>query len=174
MSFNVGVFVVFKFVILFVLLLLVFGQAEGTINKIRPTKTEESSQRSQYSVIGGSLEGRLVAYPYLPPGWEFPTKEQGGGENVVSLRRYLWFPNPLSSPEVFVVVREPSSFQLVLLDEAGRLMEELEFRGIDTGVYVFTLKEPKLPVSPCSIRLMLDGVPAGEVDSRTHRSSYRW
>ena len=150
-----------------------FSQTPSTI-EARPEYPEGSSTCLEYLVAGRSVEGRLVAYEFMPSGWLFPPSEQRDGEGDVFLRQYLWFPNPFSSPGVVVAVTEPSSFSLELFDETAMQIEKFEFNDIETGVYFFALKDPIFPVRRCTVRLMLNGVPAGEIESRTDRGSYNY
>jgi hypothetical protein len=162
-----------KFLLLFAVALFGASPARGTHNEPPPIP-ETSNRCSAYVAAGQSVVGRLAAYEFMPAGWEFPPEDQRNGGGAVFLRQYLWFPNPFSSPAVVVGVTEPSSFQLILIDRAGKQLDKFAFNEIPTGVYFFALKDPILPVRCCTVRLMLEGVPSGEVESRTDRGSYKW
>ena len=163
-----------KFLIFFTVALFGAGPAWGSHSESPPPKAEAPAGRSEYVVAGQSVAGRLVAYEFMPDGWAFPPEDQRNGGSEVFLRQYLWFPNPFSSPGVVVAVTEPSSFQLVLCDEAGKQLDKFAFNEIPTGVYFFALKDPIEPVRRCKVRLVLGGIPSGEVESHTDRGSYRW
>ena len=171
---NVEPLFVFRSALVVALLVPLAGLAQEPVGEARLEEPDTLSARAKYSVSGYNVRGRLVPYPYMPAGWEFPPVETESGEGVVSLRNYLWFPNPLSSPEVIVVVREPSRFGIEMVDELEMLIEEFEFGEISAGVYVLVLSEDILPVRRCKVRLTRRGVAVDEVVSRTHRSSYCW
>jgi hypothetical protein len=127
-----------------------------------------------YLAKGRSVAARLIVYDHVPSGWEKSPEEAEGGEATVFLRDRLWFPNPFSSLEAFLVVTEPSSFRLDILDGNAELLESFAFAGIDPGLYYFGLEQPLLPRRRCTLRLVRDGVPAGEVEIYSdHRSHGR-
>ena len=163
-----------KFLLVLAVVLFNSAPASGAHNESRPPQTEIPGRCSVYVAAGQSVAGRLAAYELMPSGWEFPPEDQRNGGSTVFIRRYLWFPNPFSSPGVVVGVTVPSSFKLVLVDLAGKLLEKYAFNEIPTGVYFFALKDPIEPVRNCTVRLILEGRPSGEVESRTDRGSYRW
>ena len=116
-----------------------------------------------YLARGRSVQARLAVYDWIPPGWEKSPEEAEGREGTVFLRDRLWYPNPFSSPEAFLVVTDTSSFRLDILCLGAEPLESFAFERIDPGLYRFGLEKPLLPRRRCTLRLVRDGVPAGEM-----------
>ncbi len=83
------------------------------------------------------------------------------------LREYPWYPNPFSSPQVFVGVTETSDFVLEMLHLGGEVVEAFAFQDIAPGAYHFTFTEAASQTKRRVVRLMLEGEDAGRIEMRT-------
>jgi hypothetical protein len=127
-------------------------------------KTADADGSFMYLVSGRSVQARLAVYDWVPSGWEQSPEEAEGREGTVFLRDRLWYPNPFSGPEAFLVVTETSSFRLDILDGDADPLESFAFERIDPGLYRFGLEQPLPPRRRCTLRLVRDGVPAGDME----------
>jgi hypothetical protein len=137
-------------------------------------KMADPARSIEYKVCGQHVEGFLSTYRPLPEGRTLPPRESWLNEGPAFLLDYLWFPNPFSSPAAFVVVIEATDIHLAVFADDGRQVEGFVFKDVEPGVYMFGFVQGMLPKQLCNVRMLVEGVPAGEARIySTHGSQWR-
>ena len=112
-----------------------------------------------------SVEGGLIGLPWdadmIVP-CEGGTRESAVYLGGFGCRGVNEFPIPFSTPVVFVVVAIDSDFELTVIGDSARVIEQYEFRQVKPGVYRFETGRPLSGVLDCKVRLYLNGLLAGE------------
>jgi|GEM_PF-4516103 len=129
---------------------------------VKQGEPEQESRGPDYTASGEQASGYLT-WQWVPSSWPDEKNASLFENTPVILETYLPYPNPHSTPLVFVAVDESADFLLEIRDSEDKIIDAFVFTEVEPGFYRFSCERMLPAMNPATVALWWDGSEQGRL-----------